>query len=208
MGAADHSVTLKILIIGDTAVGKTSLLSRFADDCISPSHIATIGVDFRTRTIRLDDGTTVRLQIWDTAGQERFQTITKAYYKGADGAMIVYDVTNSESFEQVGKWIAQLTENVDNLPKMLVANKMDLMTDRGVVASVQGERLAEQESCPFAETSARSGTGVDEAFKKIATLVVEKKGVEQLMASKRPVGIALGNDGSDSKKRPKPKCCK
>ncbi|KAJ8122439.1 hypothetical protein O1611_g9839 [Lasiodiplodia mahajangana] len=127
-----YDYLFKLLLIGDSGVGKSCLLLRFADDTYTESYISTIGVDFKIRTIELD-GKTVKLQIWDTAGQERFRTITSSYYRGAHGICVVYDVTDMDSFNNVKQWLQEIdryaTEGVN---KLLVGNKSD-MSDKKVV---------------------------------------------------------------------------
>ena len=115
----------KLVLIGDSGVGKSCLLLRFADDTYTESHISTIGVDFKIRTIQLD-GKTIKLQIWDTAGQERFRTISSTYYRGAHGIIVVYDITNMDSFKNVKRWLTEIDKYArDNVSKLLVGNKMD-----------------------------------------------------------------------------------
>ena len=122
----------KLVLIGDSGVGKSCLLLRFADDSFTDSYISTIGVDFRFRTVTIDMKT-VKLQIWDTAGQERFRTITSAYYRGAHGIIMVYDVTNYESFEHVEEWLNEVNRHAsESTLKLLVGNKADLQEDKKV----------------------------------------------------------------------------
>ena len=124
----EYDYLFKLLLIGDSGVGKSCLLLRFADDTYSESYISTIGVDFKIRTIE-HDGKTIKLQIWDTAGQERFRTITSSYYRGAHGIIVVYDVTDQDSFDNVKQWLQEIeryaSENVKKLQKVL--NKMNLV---------------------------------------------------------------------------------
>uniref|UniRef100_A0A8C1K3J7 Si:dkey-16l2.16 n=1 Tax=Cyprinus carpio TaxID=7962 RepID=A0A8C1K3J7_CYPCA len=118
MAGKDYHHLFKLLIIGDSNVGKSSLLLRFADNSFSGSYITTIGVDFKIRTVEID-GERVKLQIWDTAGQERFRTITSTYYRNTHGVIIVYDVTNPESFVNVKRWLNEISQNCDNVCKIL-----------------------------------------------------------------------------------------
>eukprot|EP01083_Nonionella_stella_P151319 483325_1 len=126
----DYDYLFKTVLIGDSGVGKSCLLLRFADDSFTDSYISTIGVDFRFRTVSIDKKT-VKLQIWDTAGQERFRTITSAYYRGAHGIIMVYDVTNPESFEHVEDWLTEVNRHAsENTMKLLVGNKADMVEDK------------------------------------------------------------------------------
>lgn len=163
----------KIVIVGDTAVGKSSLLLRFADDAFTESYISTIGVDFRFKQLNLQ-GTLVKLQMWDTAGQERFRTITSAYYRAADGVVIVYDVCNRASFDDITAWMAELVKHdAQKLPILLIGNKCD-RAERSVKTS-EGKELAESLQIPlFSEASARSGEQVDISFRSLANLMLQR----------------------------------
>merc|ERR1711860_461695 len=129
--------------IGDSGVGKSSILLRFADDMFSGSYITTIGVDFKIRTITVDNEK-VKLQIWDTAGQERFRTITSTYYRGTHGVIVVYDVTNAESFVNVKRWLHEIDQNCEIVNKVLVGNKNDCEPGNKVVVTEDSRRFAEQ----------------------------------------------------------------
>ena len=116
---------VKLLMIGDSGVGKTCLLLRYANDSFSPTFITTIGIDFKIKTVPIDNHV-VKLQIWDTAGQERFRTITTSYFRGAQGILLVYDVTDRGSFENISNWVGQIEQHADiNVTKVLVGNKCD-----------------------------------------------------------------------------------
>jgi len=160
----------KLLLIGDSGVGKSCLLLRFADDTYTESYISTIGVDFKIRTIELD-GKTIKLQIWDTAGQERFRTITSSYYRGAHGIIVVYDVTDNESFNNVKQWLHEIDRYAcENVNKLLVGNKSDLTVKR-VVSTEQGKEFAESLGIEFLETSAKTSTNVEQAFLTMASQI-------------------------------------
>ncbi|XP_068169643.1 ras-related protein Rab-8B-like [Antennarius striatus] len=161
--AKTYDYLFKLLLIGDSGVGKTCLLFRFSEDSFNTTFISTIGIDFKIRTIELD-GKRVKLQIWDTAGQERFRTITTAYYRGAMGIMLVYDICNEKSFENIKNWIRNIEEHASSdVEKIILGNKCD-MTDRRQVSKDRGEKLAIDYGIKFLETSAKSSLNVEEAF--------------------------------------------
>ncbi|CAM8978836.1 unnamed protein product [Rhodiola kirilowii] len=153
----------KIVVIGDSAVGKSNLLWRFSRDEFDPNSKATIGVEFQTQEVIID-GKEVKAQIWDTAGQERFRAVTSAYYRGAVGALVVYDITRRATFESVKRWLDELGTHSDTkIATMLVGNKCDLESLREVSIE-EGKELAEQEGLFFMETSALDSTNVTAAF--------------------------------------------
>jgi len=162
MSKRDYDHLFKLVLIGDSGVGKSCLLLRFADDAFTESYISTIGVDFRFRTVKVEKKT-VKLQIWDTAGQERFRTITSAYYRGADGIIMVYDVTNQESFDHVNDWLSEVNRYAsEGTCKLLVGNKSDKAEK--VVSSDKARAFADSLQIPFLETSAKNASNVEEAF--------------------------------------------
>eukprot|EP00456_Euglypha_rotunda_P023741 TRINITY_DN19629_c0_g1_i7.p1 TRINITY_DN19629_c0_g1~~TRINITY_DN19629_c0_g1_i7.p1 ORF type:complete len:209 (-),score=45.09 TRINITY_DN19629_c0_g1_i7:146-772(-) len=170
----DYDYLFKLVLIGDSGVGKSCLLLRFADDNFTDSYISTIGVDFRFRTITIEKKT-VKLQIWDTAGQERFRTITSAYYRGADGIIMVYDVTSSESFDHVEEWLSEVDRYAnENTSKLLVGNKADL-TEEKQVPEETAQRFADKLGISFLETSAKTSTNVDAAFLTMAKELIKNR---------------------------------
>lgn len=165
-----YDYLLKLLLIGDSSVGKTCLLFRFAEDKFNSAFISTIGIDFKIRTVTVD-GKRLKLQIWDTAGQERFRTITTAYYRGAAGIMLVYDVTNERSFENIKNWMRNIEEHAaDDVEKMIIGNKSD-KDDSRVISTDKGQALALEHDVTFYETSAKDGTNVEDAFISIARVI-------------------------------------
>jgi Ras-related protein Rab-1A len=195
----EYDYLFKLLLIGDSGVGKSCLLLRFADDTYSDSYISTIGVDFKIRTLDLE-GKTVKLQIWDTAGQERFRTITSSYYRGAHGIAIVYDVTDQESFNNVRHWNAEIDRYAsEGVTKVLIGNKSD-MADKKVVSLEQGKALADELKMEFIETSAKDASNVTRAFEVMAAKIKSKvgSGVGAKVGQKvRPgVGKAAGSASS------------
>merc|ERR1711941_102149 len=166
-GKPAYDYLIKLLLIGDSGVGKSCLLLRFSDDSFTTSFITTIGIDFKIRTIELE-GKRIKLQIWDTAGQERFRTITTAYYRGAMGIMLVYDITNEKSFDNIKNWIRNIEEHASaDVEKMILGNKCD-MNDRRQVSKERGEQLAIEYGIKFMETSAKASINVEDAFFTLA----------------------------------------
>ena len=167
-----YDYLIKLLLIGDSGVGKSCLLLRYADDTFTSSFITTIGIDFKIKSILIDDSK-VKLQIWDTAGQERFRTITTAYYRGAMGILLVYDVADENSFFNVKNWMKQIDQNAaENVNRVLIGNKCDL--DERKVSYEQGKALADEYGIKFFETSAKLNTHVDSSFLSIAKDIVER----------------------------------
>ncbi|XVF22987.1 hypothetical protein REPUB_Repub12eG0218200 [Reevesia pubescens] len=158
----------KVVLIGDSAVGKSQLLGRFARNEFNIDSKATIGVEFQTKTLFIDHKT-VKAQIWDTAGQERYRAVTNAYYRGAVGAMLVYDITKRQSFDHVARWLEELRGHADkNVVVMLVGNKSDLVSLRAVPLEDAME-FAQRETLFFTETSALEATNVESAFVTVLT---------------------------------------
>ena len=153
-----------------TGVGKSAILLRFADDSFTQSFITTIGIDFKIRTITLD-GKRIKLQIWDTAGQERFKTITTAYYRGAMGILLVYDVTNEGTFANINQWMLAIRQHASSsVNKVLLGNKADTsgpLVQKRAVATARGQALADQHGIRFFETSAKNSINIEEAFSTI-----------------------------------------
>ncbi|KAK7688880.1 GTP-binding protein yptc1 [Cerrena zonata] len=162
-----YDYLFKLLLIGDSGVGKSCLLLRFAENSFTDSYLSTIGVDFKIRTVELE-GKMFKLQIWDTAGQERFRTISQAYYRGAHGIVVVYDVTDGESFEHVKGWLTEIERHAsEGVRKLLIGNKSDLV-DKKVIEYGVAKDFADEKQLPFLETSAKNSTNVEEAFLALA----------------------------------------
>ena len=188
----------KILLLGDSSVGKTCFLMRYADNTFQEIHMSTIGLDYKLKSVQLDDGKIVKIQIWDTAGQDRFRSITKNYYKGAHGIILIYDVTSRKTFDSVKNWISQIKEEVsDKVNIILVGNKIDDVQNRKVTFD-EGEKMASSFGLPFFETSAKSGVNIDTTFNELV-----KKTVETYSKSEGGKGDKLINKKSGNKKG----CC-
>ncbi|CAJ1456329.1 unnamed protein product [Effrenium voratum] len=171
---SDYDHLVKLLLLGDSAVGKSSLLMRFCESKFDANFVLTIGVDFKWKQVERD-ARKLKIQVWDTAGQERFRTITPAYYRAAMGVVICYDITDKASFEHIDYWLQQLDQHGDEgVQRVLVGNKSDLNENRKVTRE-EGEKLATQYNMKFFETSAKTGQEVDEAFLSIADDVVKQR---------------------------------
>jgi len=203
--ARNYDFLIKLLLIGDSGVGKSCCLLRFSEDSFTPSFITTIGIDFKIRTIELD-GKRVKLQIWDTAGQERFRTITTAYYRGAMGILLVYDVTDERSFNNIRTWFANVEQHAtEGVNKILIGNKCD-WEEKRVVSKEQGQALADELGIPFMEVSAKANINVDKAFYSLASdikkRIIDTQATNPQPSSNIPLTHDSGNSGQSWKN-----CC-
>jgi Ras-related protein Rab-8A len=174
-GEEHFDTQIKVLTLGNSGVGKTCLILRFAGRGFSPTWISTIGIDVQTRYLDLSGphGTSrVKMMMWDTAGQEAFRSITASYFRSTHGVLLVYDVTSRASFQGLQSWIHDLNEADRSIVKVLVASKCDATESQRAVTKAEGEALAKSTGAPFFETSAKKGTGVDDAFTCLAQLAV------------------------------------
>ncbi|CAI5499982.1 unnamed protein product [Closterium sp. NIES-64] len=215
-GDYDHQVdyVFKIVLIGDSAVGKSQLLARFARNEFSLESKATIGVEFQTKTIVVDKKV-IKAQIWDTAGQERYRAVTSSYYRGAVGALLVYDISKRITFEHCGRWLDELRAHSDsNIFVMLVGNKADL-EDQRQVTTAEAKEFSEANRVAFIETSALEALNVEEAFTQVLTeiyRIVSRKALDTEASSSNTVGpgtkIVLPSGGEPAKPVPaKSSCC-
>jgi len=198
--------TIKLLLIGDSGVGKTSLLNKYRDPTapLNLAEMKTIGIDFAVKNVELD-GKRIKVQIWDTAGQERFKSITTAYYKGAHGVFVVYDVNDEKSFENIRGWVRNVeTHALEDVQIFLVGSKCDL---ERVVSLERVQALAEECQVPFIETSAKTGLNIDLAFETIISSVVQE------LVNRRNMGLKPRPSSStvvpvvDPMSPPKKSCC-
>jgi len=202
-GSAQSPFLIKLLLIGDSGVGKSCLLLRFSEDSFAPSFITTIGIDYKIRTIELE-GKKIKLQIWDTAGQERFRTITTAYYRSAMGVLLVYDVTDDKSFGNIKNWIRNIEQHASqDINKVLVGNKCDLV-DKRIIDTARGKSLADEFKIPFYETSAKNSINVEEAFISLAKDVKKRLIDVAKPAVESPHGVTVK---PTPVVKPNTKCC-
>ena len=163
----NDDIIYKVLLLGDSTVGKTCFLIKYTDKTFQDVHMATIGLDYRLKNMTLKSGKNVKLQIWDTAGQDRFRAITKNYYKGANGIILIYDVTNPQTFDNVKSWISQIREEASpNVLIYIAGNKIDIEGERKIQKEA-GQKLADEFGFPFVETSAKNGININETFEDL-----------------------------------------
>ena len=171
----NYDLLYKIIIIGDTCVGKSNILTRYLKDEFREDSKSTVGVELGTKFLKIK-GTGAKLQIWDTAGQERYRSITSSYYKGSHGCFIVYDITSESSFENVDKWFEQAQKEASkDVSLILVGNKCDLENERKI-SKEKGEEKARSLNCPFFETSALSKIKIDDIFNEMVNNIFERTG--------------------------------
>lgn len=194
-----YDMIMKLLLVGDSGVGKSCLLLRFVEDKFNPLFITTIGIDFKIRTIE-SKGKKIKLQVWDTAGQERFRTITTAYYRGAMGIVLIYDVTDARTFENVRNWFDTVTQHANEDAQIfLVGNKSDDQENRQVLPE-QGQQLAQLLKIPFLEASAKTKDNVESIFYELAGIIQDKH-VET--DQKLPQGVDVAGSSAGIKNN----CC-
>ena len=188
---SDFEFQIKIVIIGDSGVGKTNFIFRFTEGRFSPLHVTTVGFDYKSKIIKLPTSKKkVKLQIWDTAGQERYMALNKNIFQKVQGIIVMYDLTTRSSFDNLSKWFALIAQNASNKPKVLVANKLDLAEDNRIVTEEEGSQVAKDNHMPFFEGSGRKGDNVDKIFSHLAEMVFknlmdEKESVRSLNSTKQ-----------------------
>jgi len=186
-----YAYLFKYIIIGDTGVGKSCLLLQFTDKRFQPVHDLTIGVEFGARMVQIDNRQ-IKLQIWDTAGQESFRSITRSYYRGAAGALLVYDITRRETFNHLTRWLEEARQNANqSMVIMLIGNKSDL-DHRRQVSKEEGEKFAKEHGLIFLETSAKTAANVEEAFINTAQKIYENISVGGMDVTNEAHGIKVG----------------
>lgn len=202
-GGNSYDYLIKLMLIGDSGVGKSSLLLRFSDDSFDMNCTPTIGIDFKLRTIELDQKK-IKLQLLDTAGQERFKTITTAHYRNAMGILLVYDITNEQSFKNIEEWLKNIEKHTSQpVNKILIGNKTDLSAQRKV-STEEGKKLAERLKMDFFETSAKDKSMVDDSFFALTRDI--KKRLGEHSGPSKPSGTVLVSK-PDDKPDKKSKCC-
>jgi len=204
----EYEMMFKVVLVGDSFVGKTNIMSKYLKNEFHDDSKATVGVEFGSKQFNIE-GHTIKAQIWDTAGQERYKAITSAYYKGAKGAFIVYDITRKNSFESIEKWVSDVTAVADKkITIVLIGNKSDL-EDQRQVTKEQGEEKSNKLEIAFLETSAFSGENLDKAFEMMINEVYKK--CHEEMLAEGDVDIVEGGEDINLNKKndavEQKKCC-
>jgi Ras-related protein Rab-1A len=191
----DYKFIFKVLLLGNSNVGKSSLFLRFVDDVWNDTFVPTIGVDFKIKTFEIDSKK-IKMQIWDTAGQERFKNIISSYYRGAHGILLLYDVTDKESFKNISNWLIEIEKNASkNILRILIGNKCDL-EDKRVITHAQGKEFADTYGLKFIETSAKKNLNVSEAFETLGRELMNagaEKKIEKQKENKK-ISVAKAQD--------------
>ena len=204
-GSEDYEFIFKVLLLGNSNVGKSSLFLRFVDDIWNDTFVPTIGVDFKIKTFDIDEKK-IKMQIWDTAGQERFKNIIASYYRGAHGILLLYDVTDKDSFKNLNNWLIEIEKNANkNVLKILIGNKTDL-EDKRVISYNQGKEFADNYGLKFIETSAKKNLNVNEAFETLGRELMKASSEKKI--TKQPpnkkITVAQVQDLNNEKKKG---CC-
>ncbi|CAD8072688.1 unnamed protein product [Paramecium sonneborni] len=208
---SSYAYLFKFIIIGDSSVGKSCLLLQFLDRKFKLDHDTTIGVEFGSRTLNIRQKN-IKLQIWDTAGQESFKSITRSYYRGSICAIIVYDVTSRDSFENISRWMEETKSYAnDKITLVLVANKTDL-SDKRVITTEEGQSFAKKHDLIFVEASAKTGFQVDKIFQEAAEAVLKKIEQRDIDATNESIGVRIGSQMTEEmiekqKEQKASKCC-
>ena len=207
----EYEMMIKVILIGDSGVGKTNIMSKFLKNQFLEDSKATVGVEFGSKLF-IQQGHKIKAQIWDTAGQEKYKAITSAYYKGSKGALVIYDITQKETFANIEKWVNDLKSKGDpKITIILIGNKSDL-EDKRQISKEQGEEKAKSFGCAFLETSAFSGDNIEKAFEMMVKEIYDKftsdiggDDEEELDSNQKGEDLKLEKVNSDNNE--KKKCC-
>ena len=200
---SDFEFLIKLVVIGDTGVGKTNFIFQFTEGKFSPIHVATIGFDHKSKIINLSNTKKkIKLQIWDTAGQERYMAVNRNIFHRVQGIILMYDITDRDTYENISKWLDLIRQNVPNKPMILVGNKLDLANEKRIVTKEEAEKIAEDNHIEFFEGSGYSGENVDKIFSAIAEKVYKYLIEERNEGQDNNIKISSKNNNK------KGKCCK
>ena len=200
-----HQIVLKLLILGDSSVGKTCILLKYVDNKFEESNIATVGVDYMDKMIEYKNFN-IKLQIWDTSGEEKYRSITKNFYRNADGLFVVFDLTRKVTYERIKDWINEAEEYNKGIKKILIGNKLDLENKREVKKD-SAENFAKKNNLKYIETSAKDGTNIKESFDEIIELILGGKNEQDIVNeyTQHDSSLSVNTDGDNKNK--KKQCC-
>ena len=206
MAEEEYDFIFKVLLLGNSDVGKSSMLLRFVDSVWNDAFTPTIGVDFKVKTLEINNKR-VKMQIWDTAGQERFRTVVSTYFRGAHGILLLYDVTNKDSFKNLENWLIEIEKNSNQkVLKILIGNKCDLTEDREITTE-EGQTFANRNGMEFMETSAKMNTNVTEAFETLGKLMIEFNSKTNTNQGQKSGEVKTLKSNSGKDLNTKKKCC-
>ena len=201
--------TIQLLITGDSSVGKTSILTRYSNGTFKEDYIATVGIDYFSKD-EIINNKSVRIKIWDTAGQERFNSLTQGFFKNAQGVIITYDVTNSDSFDNLKNWISSIKTNMQNqkinMPVIIMGNKIDLIDDREIKTE-DAEKFAEENQYKYFETSAKTGEGIDDGVRELVNQVLNDSNKDNEQENYARDSVQLKKNAGENNKEKKKGCC-
>ena len=206
MAEEEYDFIFKVLLLGNSDVGKSSMLLRFVDSVWNDAFTPTIGVEFKVKTLEINNKR-VKMQIWDTAGQERFRTVVSTYFRGAHGILLLYDVTNKDSFKNLENWLIEIEKNSNQkVLKILIGNKCDLTEDREITTE-EGQTFANRNGMEFMETSAKMNTNVSEAFTTLGKLMIEFNSKTNTNQGQKSGEVKTLKSNSGKDLNTKKKCC-
>ena len=213
MEEENYEMMFKVVLVGDSSVGKTNIMSKYLKNEFHEDSKATVGVEFGVKNFKIENNI-VKVQIWETAGEERYRSITNAYYKGAKGSLLIYDITNKKSFENIEKWISDLKANTgDNISMILLGNKTDLEEKRAVSIE-EGKNKAEFYNITFMETSAFNGNNIQEAFNELITDIykknhelLENQAKAEIIRDKNTIELFKGENTNANEVKDRNWCC-
>ena len=205
----NYDKTCQLLIIGDSSVGKTSLITRYTNGTFKEEYLATVGLDYYSKE-EVINNKTINIKLWDTAGQERYKSLTQNYFKNAEGVLLTYDITNSESFDNLKEWISSIKKNMEGkdifIPVIIIGNKID-MEDSRETSKEDAEKFAKENNYKYFETSAKTGEGVDDAIRELVIQILKQNGQIDDQKEARASSVQIKEENLDKKKKKKKGCC-
>ena len=205
----NYDKTCQLLIIGDSSVGKTSLITRYTNGTFKEEYLATVGLDYYSKE-EVINNKTINIKWWDTAGQERYKSLTQNYFKNAEGVLLTYDITNSESFDNLKEWISSIKKNMEGkdifIPVIIIGNKID-MEDSRETSKEDAEKFAKENNYKYFETSAKTGEGVDDAIRELVIQILKQNGQIDDQKEARASSVQIKEENIDKKNEKKKGCC-